>query len=59
MVRAAAASALLLALAALPAGAYVEAVYPLQQVIAESSVIVEGVVEKHDPEKQIAFIKTG
>jgi hypothetical protein len=51
------ASALVLAPGALPAGAYVEAVYPLQQVIAESEVIAEGVVEKHDPGKKIAFIK--
>jgi hypothetical protein len=45
--------------AGLPAGAYVEAVYPLAQVLAESEVIVEGVVEKHEPQKMIAFIKTG
>ncbi len=39
--------------------AYVEAVYPLQQVLAESEVIAEGVVEKHDAEKKIAFIRIG
>ena len=48
------------ALAGAPAaGAYVEAVYPLQQVINESEVIVEGVIEKADPETKTAVIKTG
>jgi len=39
--------------------AYVEAIYPLQQVLTESSVIVEGTVESHDGQKKIAVIKTG
>jgi len=39
--------------------AYVEALYPLQQVLAESFVIAEGVVESHDPAKKIATVKVG
>jgi hypothetical protein len=49
----------LLAWAALPAPAYVEAIMPLHQVITESSVIVEGKVESHDATKKIAAIKVG
>ncbi len=51
---------ILAALAAtLPADAYVEAVYPLQNVLNESTVIVEGVVDSHDATKQIAAVKMG
>jgi hypothetical protein len=49
----------LVAWAALPAPAYVEAIMPLQQVLTESTVIVEGTVESHDPQKKIATIRTG
>jgi hypothetical protein len=52
-------AASLLAAAAVPAPAYVEAIYPLQQVLAEATVIVEGTVESHDAQKKIAVIKTG
>jgi hypothetical protein len=45
--------------AALPAPAYVEAIIPLNQVITESTVIVEGKVESHDAQKKIAAIKVG
>jgi hypothetical protein len=41
------------------AGAYVEAVYTLQQVMAESEIIVEGVIEKADNETKTGIIKTG
>ena len=47
----AAALALLLAL---PATAYIEALYPLQQVLNESEVIAEGVIEKVDAVNRIA-----
>jgi hypothetical protein len=49
----------LLVWAALPAPAYVEAIMPLNQVITESTVIVEGKVESHDAQKKIAAIKVG
>src|SRR5688572_32896443 len=52
-------AAALLAWAAFPAPAYVEAIMPLQQVLTESTVIVEGTVESHDPQKKIAVIKCG
>ena len=51
--------AALLALARLDGHAYVEALYPLQQVLAESTVIAEGKVESHDPQKKIATVKIG
>jgi len=51
--------AALLALARLDGHAYVEALYPLQQVLAESTVIAEGTVESHDPQKKIATVKIG
>jgi len=51
--------AVLLAWAAAPARAYVEALYPLQQVLTESWVIAEGTVESHDAQKKIAAIKVG
>jgi len=41
------------------AGNYVEAVYSIQQVMTESEVIVEGVIEKADNETKTAVIKTG
>jgi hypothetical protein len=37
--------------------AYVEAVYPLQQVLNESEVIAEGVIEKVDVQNHTAFLK--
>jgi len=55
----AAAVAILLAAVNVRASAYVEALYPLQQVLAESFVIAEGKVESHDPAKKIAAIKVG
>ena len=45
------------ALAALPAGAYVEAIMPLQQVLNESEVIAEGTIEKVDPKNKTAVVK--
>lgn len=54
-----AAIAALFAWAAVPSPAYVEAIMPLSQVLTESTVIVEGTVEMHDPVKKIATIKTG
>jgi hypothetical protein len=54
-----AASALLATLFAARAESYVEALYPLQQVLTESWVIAEGVVESHDPQKKIAALKVG
>ena len=51
--------AALLAVASFSSHAYVEALYPLQQVLAESFVIAEGVVESHDPAKKIATVKIG
>jgi len=53
------AAAALLAWAAMPLPAYVEAVMPLAQVLNESTVIVEGTVDMHDAQKKIATIKTG
>jgi len=50
-------AAAVVAWAAAPAPAYVEAIYSLQQVLAESTVIVEGTVESHDAQKKIAVIK--
>ena len=50
---------LLASILAARAESYVEALYPLQQVLAESSVIAEGVVESHDAQKKIAAIKVG
>jgi hypothetical protein len=38
---------------------YVESMYSIQQVMAESEVIVEGVIEKADTETKTAVIKTG
>jgi hypothetical protein len=40
-------------------GTYVEAMYALQQVMAESEIIVEGAIEKADNETKTAVIKTG
>ena len=42
---------------AAPAAAYVEAMYPLQQVINESEVIAEGVLEKVDKENMTAVMR--
>jgi hypothetical protein len=53
------AAAALLAWAASPSPAYVEAIMPLAQVLNESTVIVEGTVEMHDATKKIATIRTG
>ncbi len=54
-------SALVLALAILagpfPAAAYIEALYPLQQFIAESDVIAEGVVEKVDAKRSLCTVR--
>ena len=55
--RQAAGIALLVVAGALPAGAYVEAIYPLQQVINESEVIAEGVLEKVDKENHTAVMR--
>ena len=48
-----------LAWAALPlvAAGYVEAMYPLQQVLNESEVIAEGVIDKVDVQNHTAFMK--
>jgi hypothetical protein len=54
-----AARADLAAVAPAKAASYVEALYPLQQVLAESWVIAEGFVESHDAQKKIAAIKVG
>jgi hypothetical protein len=43
--------------ASAPAFAYIEALYPLQQLIGESEVVAEGKVEKVDPEKKVAVVK--
>jgi hypothetical protein len=40
-----------------PAAAYIEALYPLQQFIAESDVIAEGVIEKVDVKRSIATVR--
>lgn len=45
------------AAAALPAGAYVEAMMPLQQVLNESEVIAEGTIEKVDPKNKTAVVR--
>lgn len=45
------------AAAALPAGAYIEALMPLQQVLNESEVIAEGTIEKVDPKNRTAVVK--
>src|SRR5437667_8930280 len=37
--------------------AYIEALYPLQQFMAESEVIAEGVIEKSDPKNKTFIIK--
>lgn len=47
-------AAALAALLALPATAYIEVLYPLQQVLNESEVIAEGVLEKVDATNRIA-----
>jgi hypothetical protein len=46
-------------LVAVPAGAYIEALYPLAQFISESQVIVEGTIEKVDEKTKTCFIKVG
>jgi hypothetical protein len=43
--------------AALPAGAYIEALYPLQQFVAETEVIAEGVIEKADTANKTCVVK--
>jgi hypothetical protein len=50
-------AAALLAILALPASAYIEAMYPLQQMIAECEVIAEGVIEKADAKNKTAVAK--
>jgi hypothetical protein len=52
-------SAILATILSARAESYVEALYPLQQVLAESFVIAEGKVESHDPAKKIASVKIG
>jgi hypothetical protein len=42
---------------ALPASAYIESLYPLQQFIAESEVIAEGVIEKVDAKKSLCTVR--
>jgi len=42
---------------ALPAAAYIEALYPLQQFIAESEVIAEGVIEKVDAKRSLCNVR--
>jgi hypothetical protein len=42
---------------AFPAAAYIEALYPLQQFIAESDVIAEGIIEKVDTKRSIATVR--
>ncbi len=49
--------ALLAAVAAPAAGAYIEAIYPLQNVINESEVIALGEIEKVDPKNKTAVMK--
>ncbi len=44
-------------LSAPPAGAYVEAIMPLQQVLNESEVIAEGTIEKADPKNRTAVMR--
>jgi hypothetical protein len=44
---------------ALPAAAYIEALYPLQQFIAESDVIAEGVIEKVDLKRSLCTVRIG
>jgi hypothetical protein len=39
------------------AHAYIEAIYPLQQFIAESEVIAEGVIEKADPKTKTCIVR--
>jgi len=54
-------SSVLLAAAVLagtvPAAAYIETLYPLQQFIAESEVIAEGVVEKVDAKRSLCTVR--
>jgi len=47
----------LLAALSLPAHSYIEAMYPLQQMIAECEVIAEGVIEKADVKNKTAVAK--
>jgi hypothetical protein len=42
---------------AFPAVAYIESLYPLQQFIAESEVIAEGVIEKVDAKRSICTVR--
>jgi hypothetical protein len=46
-------------LPALAAHGYIEALYPLQQVLAESEVVVEGEVEKVDAANRVCILKVG
>ena len=48
---------LLLFALATPAGAYIEALYPLAQFISESEVIAEGTIEKVDSKTKTAIVK--
>lgn len=48
-----------LALFPAPAAPYIEAMYPLEQIMKESEVIVEGVIEKVDLKNKLAIIRTG
>lgn len=42
---------------AVPAHAYIESLYPLQQFIAESDVIAEGVIEKTDAKRSLCTVR--
>src|SRR6185436_4973453 len=42
---------------AFPAAAYIETLYPLQQFIAESEVIAEGVIEKVDAKRSLCHVR--
>ncbi len=42
---------------AFPAAAYIDSLYPLQQFIAESEVIAEGVIEKVDAKRNICTVR--
>ncbi len=59
MIRKIAAAAATVLFAGLEAGSYIEALYPLQQMMAESEVIAEAVVEKTDTANRLSVIKLG
>lgn len=52
-------AATVLLLVGIPVHAYIEALYPLQQMLAESGMVAEGEVEKVDAANRVCILKVG